>query len=172
MQSEFWTNVDQFECIDVSRLFKRMTAWDSEKLCGIYVAGIAYLDEDEHSDNRTHQLGSAYGYRPDSNPFAKKMEDLDYGGVRPFYAFEMIPLYVGMTTRPFRDRIRDHHILQPLVELPWIELRCWPFPLGTPKEYLMELEAIVIDNLKPPLNKVRTATTPLLAPTPEDDYAN
>lgn len=184
MQSRFWTNADNTEVEDISSiLFRPLPSYYTQGFCGIYAAGILYEDGSTLEDYevcshiRPKEKGYYAGYfccdtdKPENEFSMRNNNDLSYVEGMIDFAKEagIIPLYVGMTTRPFKERIQDHHVIQPLVKLPWIGLRYWPFPLGTPKEYLMELEAIIIDKLKPPLNRTRPTTTPLFAPTSEDD---
>lgn len=113
----------------------------------------------ENDDQKHNCLPSYYEgitkYDLNHNLFAESLNTKDNEGEDYTYYLGMAPLYVGMTTRPFEQRIKEHHIIWPLVKWPWIGIRCWPFPIGTPKEYLMELEAVLINKFNPPLNKVR-----------------
>ena len=157
---QYWQNAEELELHQMAKVFVQPKATILNEFCGIYLVGIGVqgIGVSDPLDPE-HEVRGQWRFELDlrwyeHNPFAKNLHS-DYPKCRYIHEFGMVPLYIGMTTRPFKQRIKEHHVVWPLVEMPWIAFKCWPFPIGTPKEYLMELEAVLINKFNPPLNKVR-----------------
>lgn len=180
---QYWRNAEELEPSMMTSGFQSPDQCTLEEFCGIYIVGLemSSFRMGLHAGHREMaiegglpvKLVNKITYDKKAGSYFlpceihKKIEEggLDHNYFAESYTcggddlilsvLHLAPLYVGMTTRPFEQRIKEHHIIWPLVKWPWIGIRCWPFPIGTPKEYLMELEAVLINKFNPPLNKVR-----------------